>query len=296
MRCKKMLLVSCFLVMIFSLTALAGAQTGSPQETLNQYIADLQKNPDDFALREKIIKHVRTMKPAPAVPKETERYMTRGIAAMKDAKSADDFKDAVKEFEKASLSAPWFANAYYNLGVAQDKAGLYAEAIKSLNLYLIASPEAPDAKTVEKLIYEIEYRQEKTQKESSPETVAEKEKKKFEEWLKKLDGRRYVRHWSDTDQVVIDELEIKGNTIIGREMYTFVGPTWSEFVKPNVWFDPFGRKIHNFITGKEIKGVMCVVLPVDNCDYRISEDTIVEVIRCNDCSQKNVEHTYKREK
>jgi len=44
------------------------AQAQSPQETLNQYISDLQKNPTDYALREKIIKHVQTMKPAPAIP------------------------------------------------------------------------------------------------------------------------------------------------------------------------------------------------------------------------------------
>src|SRR4030066_126911 len=129
MRCKKMFFFSYCIIMIFSLTALAGAQTGSPQETLKQYIADLQKNPNDFALREKIIKLVQKMKPAPTIPEEARRHMSRGIAAMKDAKSADDFRDAVKEFEKASLATPWFANAYYNLGIAQDKAGIYADAI-----------------------------------------------------------------------------------------------------------------------------------------------------------------------
>ena len=34
------------------------------------------------------------------------------------------FKDAAAEFEKATLVALWMANAYYNLGVAQDKAGI----------------------------------------------------------------------------------------------------------------------------------------------------------------------------
>ena len=39
------------------------AQAQSPQQTLNQYVSDLQKNPNDYALREKIIRHVQTMKP-----------------------------------------------------------------------------------------------------------------------------------------------------------------------------------------------------------------------------------------
>jgi membrane protein implicated in regulation of membrane protease activity len=62
--------VICAVVSVAMLLALlpAQAQTGSPQDTLNQYISDLQKNPTDYALREKIIKHVQTMKPAPAIP------------------------------------------------------------------------------------------------------------------------------------------------------------------------------------------------------------------------------------
>ncbi len=79
--------------------------------------------------------------------------------------------------EKATLSAPWLANAYYNLGVAQDKAGLYAAAIRSLKLYVLAEPNAPDIRSVEKLIDEIEYKQEKAAKESSPAVIAEKKQK-----------------------------------------------------------------------------------------------------------------------
>jgi hypothetical protein len=168
----------------------------------------------------------------------------------------------------------------------------YDKAIDALKLYLLATPNADDTRLAQDMIYALEEKKEK----SSPAVQEAKRKQEFEDWLKKIDGGRYIRQWSDTDRVVIDELEIKGNVIIGREMYTFVGPTWRKFIEPNVWFNPFGRNTHNFITEKEIKGVKCVLLPVDNCDYRISEDTIVEVIRCNDCSQKNVEFTYKREK
>ncbi len=138
----------------------------SPQETLNQYISDLQKNPNDNALREKIIRHAQTMSPAPAVPEEAERYMARGTAAVKNAKDANDFRDAVNEFEKATLAAPWLASAYYNLGIARDKAGQYADAIKSLKLYLLAAPNAPDIKAVKNLVYEIEYKQEKAVQEA----------------------------------------------------------------------------------------------------------------------------------
>ena len=198
------------LVFMIILVCISAVQAQFPQQTLNQYVADLQKNPNDYALREKIIRHAQTMKPAPAVPEDAKRYLSRGIAAMKEAKSKDEFSDAVNEFEKAALSAPWFANAYYNLGVAQDKAGAYANAIRSLRLYLLASPDARDAEAVNGLIYEIEYRQEKATRESSPQAIAAKKQEEYANWLKKIDGRKY----RDTRGGVPAVLEVRGNTLV----------------------------------------------------------------------------------
>jgi len=183
-------IVSAIVVLLLGLSV-SISQAQSLQQTLNQYVADLQKSPNDYALREKIIKHVQAMKPAPAIPRDAERFMNRGAAAAKSAKDANDFKDAVVEFEKATLAAPWMANAYYNLGVAQDKAGMYSSAIRSLKLYLVAAPNAPDAKNVEKLIYEIEYRQEKVAKEPSRQAAPVSQQTAFEDLLKKINGRRY---------------------------------------------------------------------------------------------------------
>jgi tetratricopeptide (TPR) repeat protein len=161
-----------FLIILFiSIAGTNYSQGSNPNETLSQYITDLQKNPNDNALREKIIKLALTLNPSPAVPEEAERFMARGIAAIKGAKGPSDFADAVAEFQKAALAAPWLANVYNNLGIAQDKAGQYAEAISSLKLYLLAAPFANDADEVKSLIYEIEYRQEKAAKEFSEEEL-----------------------------------------------------------------------------------------------------------------------------
>jgi tetratricopeptide (TPR) repeat protein len=140
------------------------AQTANPQETLNQYLADLQKNPSDTALRGKIIALVQSMNPAPATPEDAERHMARGQAAFKAATNESGFKEAIAEFKQASLLAPWLGNIYYNLGLMQDKAGSYADAIANLNLYLLASPGASDTKSVKNLIYEVEYRRDKAQR------------------------------------------------------------------------------------------------------------------------------------
>ena len=93
--------------------------------------------------------------------------MARGFAAFKDAKSVSDYKDAVVEFEKATLAAPWYADAYYNLGQACAKAEDYAGASASFKLYLLAAPGAKDAADAKILMYEMEYKQEKANKEQS---------------------------------------------------------------------------------------------------------------------------------
>lgn len=210
-------------MLVFSMVSFSYAQT--PQETLNQYISDLQKNPNDNLLREKIIKHVQTMEPKPAVPEEAERFMARGSAAIKNAKDINDFKDAVKEFGKAALASPWLASVYYNLGIAQDKAGMYVDAIKSLKLYLLANPNASDAKAVKNLIYEIEYKQEKASKESSPVAIAEKKQNEYESWLKKLDGSRY-KVCNEYNLAECYYIEIRGKSVFYKDYYTSEQGPW----------------------------------------------------------------------
>lgn len=262
---RKMILLFSLLLIILIFAALA--QAANPQQTLNQYISDLQKNPNDNALREKIIKFVQEMQQKPAIPEEAERYMARGTAAAKGAKNPNDFKDAVREFEKASLVAPWLANAYYNLGVAQDGAGMYTEAIKSLKLYLLAVPNASDAK---KLIYEIEYRQEKAAKESSPAAIAEKKQNKFDDWLKKLDGRRYTSPPAipDGERVVCD---VRGKVLV-------VGVIEHGGYRESNRFEIQGRETHVVTTRAD------AIFRIVEKTYTISEDgdRITQRLRYND--------------
>lgn len=130
----------------------------SPREELKQMVEQLQKTPTDDALREKIIKRATEIKPAPAIPEKAERHMAYGTAAFTGAKSLADYKEAAKEFEQASLAAPWYGDAYFNLGVAQDKAENHAAALRNLKLAQLASP---DSKDIKPLIYQVEYRNKK---------------------------------------------------------------------------------------------------------------------------------------
>lgn len=142
--------------------------SGASAEMLEQYVADLQKNPGDKALREKIIKTALAMKPAPAVPENAERNMARGVVFFTKATDNAGYHKAITEFEAAANSAPWLDKAYYNLGVAQEKAGLFKEAIRSLKLYLLADPGAKNAREVRNQIYMLEATVEEAQSVPGP--------------------------------------------------------------------------------------------------------------------------------
>jgi hypothetical protein len=148
------LILACILPVAAS--AAPKKSSGASAEMFEQYVADLQKNPADKALREKIIKTALAMKPTPAVPEEAERNMARGVVFFTKATDNAGYRKAIVEFEAATNTAPWLDKAYYNLGVAQEKAGMFKEAIRSLKLYLLADPNAKNAREVRNQIYMLE--------------------------------------------------------------------------------------------------------------------------------------------
>ncbi len=94
------------------------------------------------------------------VSDEAKRHFDRGMAAVETAKSPDDYAPAIKEFEQAASLAPDWPDVYYNLGIVQEKAEKYSDAIISLQQYLRLAPNASDAETVKALINKLEYKKE----------------------------------------------------------------------------------------------------------------------------------------
>lgn len=171
---KKISLIALALVLLFVFMSLVQAQ--SPQDTLTQYLSDLQKNPNDYALRQKIIRHVQTMKPAPAIPEDARRYFVKAVTMQKEAKNTKGFEIAVNAYNQALLIAPWWPEAYYNLSIALESSGQYDEAVKALKLYLVTNPSASDVRAAQDKIYAIE-----AKKEISQTQAQEIEKKRVEE-------------------------------------------------------------------------------------------------------------------
>ena len=155
-------------------------QVGKLRDALTHYVSALQSIPQgsdaDQRLREKIISLVQKLQPPPGIPEEARKFAVRGETAIREAKNVSDYQEAIMEFTRALRIAPWWPDAYFNLGVAQEKAGQLNDTVRCLKLYLLAAPHTPDVRKVQDQIYSIEYRLEKAKKETGEKARLEQER------------------------------------------------------------------------------------------------------------------------
>ena len=129
----------------------------SKRELLKQLTKEFEKNLYKVKKREKVIELALSLTPPPAIPEEAKKEMAKGKAAFKIAKGRSGYEEAEKHFRKAANLSPWWADAYFNLGLVQEKMRDYRDAKESFEIYLLAAPNAPDATSVKEKIYELEY-------------------------------------------------------------------------------------------------------------------------------------------
>lgn len=144
--------------MIFTAHAKQTASGLTSREQLQQYVADLQKNPSDDALRKKIIKLAGTLQPPPAMPEEARKHFVKAETL---AKESHDPAAAIEEYQQGLALAPWWADGYHDLGLIQEADGRYDNAKASLQLYLLSTPDHKDARAAQDEIYKIEAKQQK---------------------------------------------------------------------------------------------------------------------------------------
>ena len=168
----------------------AAEQAGKPRIALSHYVAALQSasggSDADQRLREKIIALALKLTPPPAASLEAKKHMARGQAALEIAQKPEDLQLALSEFRQASLAAPWWPDAYYNLAQVQEKVGNFAQGLRELRWYLKAAPHATDSEAVELQIAKLELKQEqaaKAQAEAARARQAEEEQARADERL-----------------------------------------------------------------------------------------------------------------
>lgn len=142
------------IVFVALLTSTANVFAQSSREQLQQIVEQLQKTPNDNALREKIIQLAAGIKPAPGVPPDARRAFVMAGTYQKDAKKPSDFALAIDSYKEALKLAPWWGDAYYNLSVSLESASRFDEAQAALKLYLLTNPK--DADEAQNRIYALD--------------------------------------------------------------------------------------------------------------------------------------------
>jgi len=183
---------------------IVNAQT--PRDSLNQYVADLQKSPNDSALRAKIILLAQTIKPALAISDEAREKYVMGITLREDK----EYELAATNINKALLISPWWGDAYKELGLTLEAAKKYDEAIIAYQLYiktLVDDEVISHVKDEIAIMKAKKIKAEKEQKEAnSPQT-------REAALLQKVEGARFVNHFAEGKMVYDRIYEIKDRTL-----------------------------------------------------------------------------------
>lgn len=141
--------------------AQAAEKAGQYARALQLYTAALGKTApgsgEERAVIEQAIGAARKVKPAPKAPDAAIPFEGRAEAIAKRAQSPADFAKAADEYRQALRVAPWVSSYAFNAGVLLEKAERPAEAVTYLKLYLLAAPDAADARDVQKKIAGLEY-------------------------------------------------------------------------------------------------------------------------------------------
>lgn len=220
-----------FLLVLCVIATPAFAQNGgNPRETLKQHIADLQQNAGDERLREQIITVALALDPRPAIPEQARRHFVRATAMLQDAKTEAEAQLAAREFREALLLAPWWGDAYFNLGVAAQTANRFDEAISAFRLYLLTQPPPDDLRAAQDRIYAVEGKKELTLRAENDARAREARAQEEREAANRETLQRLVGYWRTmlplgSGRHLLDEcnfynFEVRGSEMVATGIHT----------------------------------------------------------------------------
>ncbi|MGO9445628.1 MAG: ankyrin repeat domain-containing protein [Thiobacillaceae bacterium] len=131
-----------------------GAQTKT-LACLQNILAQYQKSPSD-SLRDSILHTALAMNPPPEIPEEARRPFIQANTLFKTAQSDADTKMVLGLYRDALSQAPWFADAWYNQSLTQEKAGYYAGALASMKNFQQLEPGGATDRAALDRIYTLE--------------------------------------------------------------------------------------------------------------------------------------------
>jgi ankyrin repeat protein len=126
-----------------------------PRAAFVEMAAQIQGNPADDITRRLIIKLATELKPAPAIPEDARKHFIEGTTIVKSAKNPAHQALAAQSFTEALKIAPWWGDAYYNLGAAQELAEKYNETEQAFNFSLLGNPSEQQKRDMQDRIYAL---------------------------------------------------------------------------------------------------------------------------------------------
>ncbi len=132
---------------------------GKFQEALDKYsnaIMFMGKDEKE-KLRDNLFQITARMSSTPKISKLAHKYALRAELLVKEGK----FKDAVLEFKKALLAAPYSAKLYLNSALVYGKLENYGQAIEQMKIYIKAAAQAPNIQEAEDMIIKWEFKLER---------------------------------------------------------------------------------------------------------------------------------------
>lgn len=135
MRTRSASILVCFLLGAMAMGVAQSQRPASPRPSADALarknfaaaLAEYRAQPDSAELRDKVIRLARAVKQAPAIPDEARNYFEQAMAQMQKVVNNEDLKAVAKLFEQAAQAAPWYADAYYNLGGSVGQAARLRE-------------------------------------------------------------------------------------------------------------------------------------------------------------------------
>lgn len=179
--------------LLFGSAARAQSERSLAQQTLNLHVAQLQANPGDHSLRERIIEFVRTMNPAPPIPEQARQALIEGNTLVKGAKDQRGYNLAIDAYRQCLLQAPWWDEALYQSAAALELGGRFEDAAAALRLYLATGPNEKAARDAQDRIYELGAKQKLAaiDKGAVRPAVGAGADDRFSTLLRSIEGRRF---------------------------------------------------------------------------------------------------------
>lgn len=135
----------------------AAKRAGDKRAELRHLADAFRHSPNDVALLKRIAALTASLKPPPAVSDEARRLAE---SANQDAGSSNPptLAGAAAAYQQAIGQAPWWGDLYVNLGLIEEKLGRFTDAKRHFEMFLIVTPNAPEAAVVRRKINEMDFR------------------------------------------------------------------------------------------------------------------------------------------